>query len=475
MTVTPAAHDRAVQLPPAPTAPAAPDHGSHRIGRAGAGETVRLVGGVLLPMLAQGIILRRPALVRLADRLQVDTRAVRALQRSRRRHGSGPLMLRIPGRDLALVLSAGDAARLLADSPVPFALATREKKAALTHFQPGGVLITDPAPGHGRQARREWNEQVLQMDVPLHAQAASVAQLAAQEMAPLQQAGRWEWETFASAWWRVVRRLTLGDGARDDDELTDLLSALRGRANWAYLRRTDAAARDRLLDRVQSHLDRAEPGSLAATVAATSAAPDVPVADQVAHWLFAWDAAGIATHKAAALLAGHPGHAAQVATEVTQSDPVAPDLPLLRATVLESVRLWPTTLAVLRESIEATDWAGTTAPAGTTFLIVSSLTHRDDEVLDDADRFAPQVWADPGAPSGTSASLWSMVPFSAGPGRCPGRDLVLYTTGDVLASLLAGGPITQTAGRPVRADRPLPGTLDHTALAFSRDGARAPA
>ncbi|SCX38933.1 Cytochrome P450 [Klenkia marina] len=429
--------------------------------RAGIGETVRLAATALAPMLAQGIIVRRPRLVRLADRLQVDDRAVRALQRSRRRHGPGPLRLRVPGRSLVLVLSAADAGRVLTGGP--FRPATREKKAALQHFQPGGVLITDT---DHRAARRRWNEQVLQMDVPLHAQAAAVARVAAEELGPLHDAGRWDWETFAPAWWRLVRRVTLGDSARDDEALTDLLGELRGRGNWAYLRRTDTEARARLLAAIGRYVDRAEPGSLAATVAAAPADPAVPVADQVAHWLFAWDAAGIATYKALALLAGHPDHAAAVAGEVAAADPDRPDLPSLRATVLESVRLWPTTLAVLRESHGPTDWAGTRLRDGTTFVIASSLVHRDDETLPDADRFAPALWADADAPAGTSASLWSMVPFSAGPARCPGRDLVLHTTGVALAALTAERRVEQTRGRRVVEGQGIPRTLDHTALAY---------
>jgi hypothetical protein len=103
-----ARHDRAVEEPG--TSSAAPV-------RLGAGGTARLVAGVLAPMLAQGIIVRRPAVVRLLDRWQGDDRAVRALQRARARYGGGPLVLRIPGRSIALLTGAQDAARVLAGSP----------------------------------------------------------------------------------------------------------------------------------------------------------------------------------------------------------------------------------------------------------------------------------------------------------------------------------------------------------------------
>ena len=39
--------------------------------------------------------------------------------------------------------------------------------------------------------------------------------------------GELTWEAFNQAWWRVVRRIVLGNHARDDDQLTDEQQALR--------------------------------------------------------------------------------------------------------------------------------------------------------------------------------------------------------------------------------------------------------
>ena len=220
---------------------------------------------------------------------------------------------------------------------------------------------------------------------------------------------------------------------RDDVELTDLLAQLRGNANWAFLHRTDDAARRRLLAALDDRLERAEPGSLAATVQAGSPDARVAASSQVAHWLFAYDAAGIAVHRALALLAGHPDALAEARAQQAGLDlDTAQDLPLLRETVLESVRLWPTTLAVLRESTARTTWRdGRTAPAGTTFVVVSSFVTRDPATVPHADAFAPECWRD-----GGDGASWSLVPFSAGPGRCPGRDLVLFTASTLLAAAM---------------------------------------
>lgn len=419
-------------------------------------------------MLAQGIILRRPRVLGPAGRLEVDRRAADALHRAREAHGPGPLRLRIPFREVALVLDREDVVRLLDGSPEPFAPATREKRAALAHFQPQGVLISR---GEDRAQRRAWNESVLQMDRPLHAVGAHLVPVVREEVTRLlgevagadgADGGELDWDRFAVGWWRAVRRVVLGDGARDDAELIDLLGRLRAHANWAYLHRTDDAGRRQLLDGIDGWLDRAEPGSLAAEVRAGHPSGRVAAASQVAHWLFAYDAAGIAVWRALSLLAGHPAALDDVRHELAGRDLDTPqELPLLRATVLESVRLWPTTLAVLRESTQETDWRGRRAPAGTTFVVVSSFFHRDERTLPAADAFDPAGWLD-----GRDRTAEALVPFSGGPGRCPGRDLVLFTTSTVLAALLADRSLAQTAGTAAVTGTLLPRTLDHTALSF---------
>ena len=96
---------------------------------------------VLAPIVAQGVM-RRPRMVALADRLEVDHRAGRVLARLRGRYGPGPLRLRVPGRSVALVLAPADVQRVLEGSPEPFAVASREKRGALRHFQPDGLLVS---------------------------------------------------------------------------------------------------------------------------------------------------------------------------------------------------------------------------------------------------------------------------------------------------------------------------------------------
>ena len=75
------------------------------VSRLSAYESAATVAEVLVPLLARGVIARRPAVVGLLERVAADRRAVARLQVIRARHGGGPAVLRIPGRQVALVLS----------------------------------------------------------------------------------------------------------------------------------------------------------------------------------------------------------------------------------------------------------------------------------------------------------------------------------------------------------------------------------
>nr|KEP22635.1 hypothetical protein DA06_18450 [Georgenia sp. SUBG003] len=116
---------------------------------------------------------------------------------------------------------------------------------------------------------------------------------------------------------------------------------------------------------------------------------------------------------------------------------------------------------ILRDSVEDTSWSGRHAAAGTGFAVASSFFHRDEETLPWADRFEPQIWLD-----GRAEASRALVPFSAGPARCPGRTLVLDLTSELLAAVVRGRGLTIAAPRRLDAGAPLPRTLDHAGLTF---------
>lgn len=213
--------------------------------RASASDTAGVVADVVTPLVARGVIVRRPRVVGVLDRADADRRAVRRLQLLRARYGDGPVLLRVPGRDVAFVLSPDHVRRVLEGSPEPFAVANPEKRAALSHFQPHGVLVSH---GAERTDRRSFNESVLDFGRPVHRLGGEIARKVANEADAMSESARREgvlsWDGFAVAWWRMVRRIVLGDAARDDHEVTDRLTKLRGDANWAYLKpKAQAAAR----------------------------------------------------------------------------------------------------------------------------------------------------------------------------------------------------------------------------------------
>lgn len=455
--------------------------------RATLAESLGVLTDVLLPNVAKGPILRRPRAVAAAERLQLDRRGVRRLQRLRDRYGDGPLLLRgVPGREQGVVLDPATLRRVLDETPDPFAAASSEKRAALAHFQPGGVLATK---GPERAERRRYNDAVLDSGCPRHALAGRFQPVVEEEANRLledaRRAGRGasgealDWDAFAPAWWRAVRRVVLGDGARDDSSLTDMLRRLRSDANLAFLWPRRGRLRARFDARLTAHLKRAEPGSLAAAMAATPAGPATVPEQQAPQWLFAFDATGIATFRALALLAAHDAYGERARAEA--GDAAAnPTLPLLRAAVLESVRLWPTTPMILRQTTAETRWDTGTMPARTGLLILVPFFNRDGERLPQADRFAPELWLDAaregaggegGAHIGErAASSWPLIPFSAGTAFCPGRHLALLVASTMLGALVRDGRWRLLGRARLDAARPLPATLDNFVLRFARGG-----
>jgi cytochrome P450 len=435
--------------------------------KASLADTLAAIAEVVLPTLAKGVIIRRPKVVGLSARMGLDHRAVRRMQKLRARYGDGPLLLRVPLRRQALILSPADVRRVLEETPDPFSPASREKRAALAHLEPMASLISD---GAERVERRALNDEVLESRRRTHHLAESFLRVIEQEtghlLARARAAGRLGWDDFFTAWYAVVRRVVFGDGARDDHEMTDMLARLRAAANWAFLHPGRTRLLERFHARVEQHLARAEPGTLAAVIAARPRSATAAPSHQVAHWLFAFDPAGMATFRALALLLAHPDQAARAREEVERSRGVArADLPFLRACLLEALRLWPTTPAILRESRQETEWRNGTMPKDTSLVVFAPFFHRDDTRLPHAHRFHPDLWLGDPHPGD-----WPLVPFSGGPGTCPAHNLVPMLGSATLAALLDAPEIA--LADPARLDphRPMPALLDPYTLAFTLRG-----
>jgi cytochrome P450 len=163
------------------------------------------------------------------------------------------------------------------------------------------------------------------------------------------------------------------------------------------------------------------------------------------------------------LLATHP-HARK---RCETADPDIPQLrPYLRSCVLESVRLWPTTPALLRETVADTTWRDGaqrfTLSAGATLFICVPAFHRDPDALPFANQFTPEIWLD-----GRAECHPQLVPFSAGPAQCPGQNLVLFVTSSMLAKLLDLLDTELQSHPRLSPGTPLPVTLNQFGLTFS--------
>jgi cytochrome P450 len=404
-------------------------------------ESLGVLADVITPNVAKGAIIRRPKVVAMAEWMDLDRRAVKRMQELRNRYGTGPLMLRLPVRNQAVILDPDHVRRVLDHSPDPFSTASSEKRAALSHFEPKGALITPPGPE--RRDRRRFNEQVLESDNPMHRLSERFIGVVEQEAEQLIEevrgrGGELEWDPFIEAWFRVVRRVVFGDAARDDHKMRELINELRADANWAFLKPKRHRVRRQFFERLNGHLARAEPGSLAQVIASRPKSKATAPDHQVPQWLFAFDPAGMATFRALALLASHPAQAKAAREEIRAREMSGErQLPYLRACVLEALRLWPTTPMVLRQTTEATTWETGVMPQGTGVLLFAPFFHRDDERLPFANRFEPEIWLEDGKEDQARPPRdWPLIPFSGGPAICPGRNLVLLLTSHMPASVI---------------------------------------
>ncbi|MBB3934098.1 cytochrome P450 [Aureimonas phyllosphaerae] len=427
------------------------------------GDSAAFLRDVVLPTIAKGVIIRRPAMVALVERLSLDDRAVRRMQRLRARYGEDPLLVRNPVRPQAVIFRHEDLRRVLDQAPDPFSPASREKRAALAHFEPHVSLITR---GAERAEGRAFSDDILDSACPVHRMADAFVAVVEEEADELMRvaapSGELTWDMFFAAWFRIVRRIVLGRGARHDHELTDMVARLRRRANWAFALPQNRSLRERFHNRLRDHIGRAEPGSLAEMMARRPDGPRTHPSDQVAQWLFAFDPGAMSAFRALALLLAHPD-ALEMARGELKSGRSRTDLTFLRAIIVETIRLYPTTPMILRETTRDVEWHHGTLPRGSGILIFTPFFHRDDERSSDAHRFAPMNWVgrDP-------TDVPAFVPFSAGPGACPARHLVPMIGSAMLARLLMHDrAISLMATKRLDPSLPLPGTLDPFTLRFA--------
>lgn len=256
------------------------------------------------------------------------------------------------------------------------------------------------------------------------------------------------WNDFSQAWFRIIRRIVLGDAARDDGQLTGTLDDIRRRGNWGFTALPDKRKLENFQAQVARYPEKREERSLVSRLPNNS---DLDLEGQITHWLFAFDPAGIITARALTLLGCQPDEQEKA---VEGAKTAGTDHSFSRAVFLDAVRLWPTTPVILRELTKDHTIGGQAVRKGAGVIIYAPLFHRDDERLDFAHKMSTSTWMDKEAdPSKT------LFPFSAGPAMCPAHNLVPMVGSLVIDGLLSRASVALV--EPKLDPKSLPGTLDH--------------
>lgn len=421
-------------------------------------EGVRFTAQVALPNLIQGLFRKRKHASAIASRTGADGLAVGFLAGVKRSYGEGPVWIRVAKDEALLLLGRGPIRRVLEGSPDPFAADPEPKRSAMSHFQPHALTISRDGEW---EDRRRFTDAVL--DAGMSSLADRFAEVCAEESARLPE--DLDWDVWNRAVRRVTRRIILGDGAADDDSISEMLGELMDKSNPPG--GGDSELYERYTAALERYVDAAEPGSLVGLFGTAPVTERTDPAGQVTHWLFALgDTLAINALRCLALLAAFDREREQVSEEIAKADlrtgAGVDSLKRLEACLQEAMRLWPTTAMLSREAVHDVDWDGATIPAGKQVLIVNTFNHRDDDAVPFADRFDPDAWL-----SGDAADDWLFNHFSHGPQGCPGTTLALFVGKAMLAALLEPGNEVRLRSPRIDPAKPLPHTLDFFGLSFT--------
>ena len=395
-------------------------------------EGVRFTAQVAVPNVVQGLVRRRRSAGAVAAKTGADALAARFMASLKRSYGEGPVWIRVAKDEALLLLGREPIRHALMGSPDPFAADPEPKRSAMAKFQPHALTISR---AEEWEDRRRFTEAVLDTGEPLHRLADRFAEACAQETARLAQRRELTWEPFNTCMRRIARRVILGDGAAEDDELSEMLGELMDKANPPG--GGDQVLYERYTAALSTWVKAGAPASLAGLIAGAPVTERTRPVDQVTHWLFALgDTLAINAFRTLAVLAAFEPERERVreelaGAELTSAAGVA-GLRFLEACLQEAMRLWPTTAMLSRETVRDYEWNGASVPQGTQLLIVNSFTHRDAAEFEFANRFAPEEWI-----SGEAAQDWSFNHFSHGPQGCPGTGLALFVGKAVLGGLLS--------------------------------------
>ena len=277
---------------------------------------------------------------------------------------------------------------------------------------------------------------------------------------------------------RVLSRTLFGLDLTD--EVPDLLSAFRGvndrhrvpqvilprwlpsRSNRRYragLAKLEATIDD-LIERRREDVDGGVDGStdddrerqddlLAALLRATEsedALSDETLRDELMGFLFAGhETTAVALTFANVLLSANPEVRNRLVADLRSAvgggrpDPVALEsVPLLDRVVDETLRLYPPSHSVARETAEDVTLGGYRVPAGSSVHLPQWVVHRDERWYDDPGTFDPDRWT---ASRSEGRPDYAFFPFGGGPRRCIGARFARLELRLALSTLLTSATV----------------------------------
>lgn len=116
-----------------------------------------------------------------------------------------------------------------------------------------------------------------------------------------------------------------------------------------------------------------------------------------------------------------------------------------RAVVDEAMRLHPPAWLITRRTTAALQLGGSHVPAGSLVILSPWIVHRHPSAWADSERFSPERFLAPDAPTRTA-----YIPFGAGPRMCIGRDFA-YAEAVLALALISRDFRLEPTGAPVRA------------------------
>jgi cytochrome P450 len=399
--------------------------------------------------------------MKMLDAVNADGRAVSILGSIRRRHeGEG---VRLLGGRLVVLWGASAIKEVLDRSATLYDSGSGAKAKGMSHFQPDALTLSR---GEEWRDRREFAEHVLASSDRVHPDGAHLLAVVDEEVSRLGLGSTLTWSDWERLFDHITLRVIFGDGARENQRLTELLERLMGEANRLVgLGRGDDYYE--FYAEIERQLRDPEPASLIARIGDAPQTTRTRVTQQIPHWMFAMrDTLGMNAYRALTVIVADPHVNQHVREEIDGADLLDPraidGMRYLEGCLHEAMRLWPTTPLLAREAIEDTTLAGEEIKAGTQVMMLNVLNHRDSAHVEDADRLVPERWS-------TEKRDYRFNHLSNGSQDCPGGPLVLLLGKAAIAQTLATYELTLDQPR-LKADQPLPHMLNFFETRF---GARA--